>query len=64
LRTSVDPKLHALLRKSLSEVLENLKSKNKYIKGLALEALAFKLMRLLDMTYVATRIRGATNRRY
>ena len=27
--------------------------------GLALEALAFKLMRLLDMTYVATRLRGA-----
>jgi site-specific DNA-methyltransferase (cytosine-N4-specific) len=28
------------------------------VRGLALEALAFKLMRLIDLTYVATRLRG------
>jgi site-specific DNA-methyltransferase (cytosine-N4-specific) len=28
------------------------------VRGLALEALAFKLMRLIDMDYVATRLRG------
>jgi site-specific DNA-methyltransferase (cytosine-N4-specific) len=36
-----------------------LKSSDKHICGLALEALAFKLMRLLDLNYVATRLRGA-----
>ena len=31
---------------------------NTYISGLALEALAFKLMQLLGMEYVATRLKG------
>ena len=35
-----------------------MKSKDRYRSGLALEALAFKIMRLLDMTYVATRLRA------
>ena len=35
-----------------------MKSADRYVSGLALEALAFKLMRLLDMTYVATRLRA------
>jgi len=47
-----------LLRKSLTEVLKEMSSADKHVRGLALEALAFKLMRLLDMTYVATRLRG------
>jgi hypothetical protein len=51
--------LRPLLRKQFGEILEELKSKNKHVAGLALEALAFKLMRLLDMTYVATRLRVA-----
>jgi len=50
--------LRPLLRKPLSEILEELKSKNKHTAGLALEALAFKLMRLIDLDYVATRLRG------
>jgi len=29
-----------------------------HIRGLALEALAFKLMRIIDLDYVATRLRG------
>lgn len=50
--------LRPLLRKSLAEILEELDSDNRYIAGLALEALAFKLMRLVDLDYVATRLRG------
>lgn len=50
--------IRQLLRKSLAEILEELASTDTYIRGLALEALAFKLMRLLDMDYVATRLRG------
>ena len=34
-------------------------SEDRHIRGLALEALAFKLMRLIDLTYVATRLRGS-----
>lgn len=51
--------LRPLLRKPLSEILTELKSDDKYKRGLALEALAFKLMRLIDLTYVATRLRGS-----
>jgi hypothetical protein len=43
----------------MSEVLDDLKASDSHIRGLALEALAFKLMRLLDMDYVATRLRGS-----
>jgi len=50
--------LRPLLRKPLGEVLKEMKSKDRYVAGLALEALAFKLMRLIDLDYVATRLRG------
>ena len=53
-----DPKLIALLRTPLSSILIEMQSRNRYVAGLALEALAFKIMRLLDMTYVATRLRA------
>ena len=55
----VGPGLRALLRKSLAEVVQELSVEDKHIRGLALEALAFKLMRLVDLTYVSTRLRGA-----
>lgn len=58
LKGQTDPKLLALLRKSLDEILIEIDSNDRFIAGLALEALAFKLMRLLDMNYVATRLRG------
>ncbi len=58
LAKQTDPKLRLLLRKPLSEILEELESEDRYIGGLALEALGFKLMRLLDMDYLATRLRG------
>lgn len=51
--------LRPLLRKPLCEILQDLKAPDMHTRGLALEALAFKLMRLLDMDYVATRLRGS-----
>ena len=51
--------LRPLLRKRLHEIREEMRSKDRHVRGLALEALAFKLMRLADMTYVATRLRGS-----
>jgi site-specific DNA-methyltransferase (cytosine-N4-specific) len=50
--------LRPLLRKPLTAVVEDLRSSDKHLRGLALEALAFKLMRLIDLSYVATRLRG------
>ena len=47
------------LRRPLKEVRKELKSRDRHVRGLALEALAFKLMRLIDLTYVATRLRGS-----
>lgn len=52
--------LRPLLRKPLREIRRELDSDNRHIRGLALEALAFKLMRLIDLTYVATRLRGSS----
>lgn len=50
--------LRSLLRKPMADILLQLNARHRHVRGLALEALAFKLMRLLDMTYVATRLRG------
>lgn len=58
LKGQTDPKLLTLLRTPLATILEEMKDKDRYKAGLALEALAFKIMRLLDMTYVATRLRA------
>jgi site-specific DNA-methyltransferase (cytosine-N4-specific) len=59
LKEQTDPKLLDLLRKPLAEILTEMNSEDRYIGGLALEALAFKLMRLLDMDYMATRVRAS-----
>lgn len=58
IKRSTDPKLYALLQKPIAEILEEIKSTDTYISGLALEALAFKLMQILDMEYVTTRLKG------
>ncbi len=58
LEKQTESDLRKLLRKSMADVLAELVVKDKHKRGLALEALAFKLMRLLDMSYVATRLRG------
>ena len=51
--------LRPLLRRPIKEIREDLDSQDRHIRGLALEALAFKLMRLVDLSYVATRLRGS-----
>ena len=58
MKGQTDPKLLTLLRTPLSAILEEMQDTDRYVAGLALEALAFKIMRLLDMTYVATRLRA------
>ncbi|MBI4321316.1 MAG: restriction endonuclease [Chloroflexi bacterium] len=47
-----------LLRRTLGDIIAALNAADKYQRGLALEALAFRLMRLVDLDYVATRLRG------
>lgn len=54
-----DPKVVALLRQPLREILPDLDSSDRHVAGLALEAVALNLMRLLNMDYVATRLRAA-----
>lgn len=58
LSRQTDPKLRRLLRRPLADILADLDATDRFVAGLALEALAFKIMRLLDMTYVATRLRA------
>ena len=58
LKGQTDTKLLALLRTPLGDILSELGHADRHVAGLALEALAFKIMRLLDMTYVATRLRA------
>lgn len=59
LKDQTDPKLLALLRTPLADILSALDHADRHVAGLALEALAFKIMRLLDMTYIATRLRAS-----
>ncbi len=54
-----DPRVVALLRQPLGAILSDVDSSDRDLAGLALEALAFKLMRILDMDYAGTRLRGA-----
>ena len=58
LSQQTDPKLLRLLRRPLADILAEIDDEDRFVAGLALEALAFKIMRLLDMTYVATRLRA------
>jgi site-specific DNA-methyltransferase (cytosine-N4-specific) len=58
LEGQINPQVFPLLRKSLAEILKEVDSNNKHVAGLALEALAFKLMRFLGMDFLVTRLRG------
>lgn len=53
------PQFLALLRRPLPEILREAEDADKHVGALALEALAFRIMRLLDLDYVATRPRSA-----
>lgn len=50
--------IRPLLRKSLKEIRAELNGSDPYARGIALEALGIKVMRLIDFAYVATRVRG------
>lgn len=58
LETQTDPRLIEMLTKSIPDILSDINSENTYTKGIALEALAFKLLRILGLDYLATRVRG------
>lgn len=58
LETQTDPRLIEMLTKSIPDILVDIKSENTYTKGIALEALAFKLLRILGLDYLATRVRA------
>jgi site-specific DNA-methyltransferase (cytosine-N4-specific) len=58
IESQVGSDIRPLLRKPLDDILQELSAVDKHVRGLALEALAFKLMRLIDLDYVATRLRG------
>ncbi|MBI2881313.1 MAG: restriction endonuclease [Candidatus Tectomicrobia bacterium] len=59
LESAVGVKYRKLVRMPLSEITRGLTSKNTHEKGLALEALAFHLARLIDLTFVGWRLRSA-----
>ena len=58
LEEQTDPNLTKLLVKPLPEILAEMQSTDTYHAGLALEALAFKILRILGMDYLATRLRA------
>lgn len=54
----VNSDLRPFLQRPLADILAELPSKDRHVAGLALESLVIKLMRILDLTYVGTRLRG------
>ena len=58
------PKLRTLLRRPLPEIQIALDSTSGYDKGLALEALGFKIMRSIGLDYRDTRFRPGTGGRF
>jgi hypothetical protein len=54
----VNSDLRPFLQRPFADILAELPSKDRHVAGLALEALVIKLMRILDLTYVGTRLRG------
>lgn len=45
-------------QKSLTELRKEIDSRNKHVKGLALEAFAIRIMRIIDLNFVGTRVKG------
>jgi hypothetical protein len=57
----LDPTLRKLIRMSVADIVAELDA-DKYQKGLALEALGFKLMRIVGLSYISTRFRPKPGR--
>lgn len=58
LEKQIGSDLRPFLRRPLADVLLEVNVEDRHRRGLALEALAIKLMRLVDLHYVSTRLRG------
>jgi site-specific DNA-methyltransferase (cytosine-N4-specific) len=58
------PRLRELLRRPLSEIVDELDDPSTHVKGLALEALAFKIMRSIGLNYRGTRYRPTSGGRF
>lgn len=58
LENAVGVQYRSLVRKPLTEILTELKADSTHVKGRGLEALAFYLARLLDLTFVKWRLRS------
>lgn len=58
LKKKLNKELLDMKSKPMSEILVEMKSHDTYVSGLALEALAFKLMEILEMDFIKTRLRG------
>lgn len=58
LESDVNRDLRRFMASPLDKILKDIKSTDKNIKGLALEAMGYKLMKLLDLNYITTRLRG------
>ncbi len=61
---SLDVALRSLLLMSIADIVERLDSPSRHEKGLALEALGFKLMRVIGLNYVDTRYRPKVGGRF
>lgn len=57
----LDPTLRSLIRMSVADIVARLDA-DKHEKGLALEALGFKLMRIVGLSYMDTRFRPTPGR--
>lgn len=53
----LDPRVRSLIRLPLKDIVANLDSASGYEKGLALEALGFKMLRIVGLNYRDTRYR-------
>lgn len=58
LSTLVDKEVIKYIQKPLDELRREMDDKNKHIKGLALEAFAIKVMRIIDLDFIGTRVKG------
>lgn len=47
------------LQKPLSELLSDINSEDKHLKGLALEAFAIKIMKIIGLEFIETRLKGS-----
>jgi site-specific DNA-methyltransferase (cytosine-N4-specific) len=58
LEKQATPEIRPLLRKPVAQILEELSSASRHVKGLALEALAFHLMRLIGPSCVVRQVQA------